>query len=80
MNFIRKYYAYTGIYVPDGIMMEPISFSEKDKHVTRYKGFYLSGWTGTYRISGERKYLNFLYQAGLGAKNSQGFGMFDVIG
>ena len=51
---------------------------EKDKYLTKYKGFFINGWKGIYQLSGERKYLDFLYQTGLGAKNSQGFGMFDV--
>ena len=39
----------------------------------------ISGWYGEYYLVGKRKYLDFLYQTGLGSKNSQGFGMFDVI-
>lgn len=78
-NFIRKYYAYTGIMVDDGIEVEVVDYSPKDKVITKYKGFYLDGWKGRYKLKGKRKYLNFLYQVGLGAKNAQGFGMFKVI-
>lgn len=78
-NFKRKYNAYTGILPEKGIEIETISFREKDKFVTNYKGFYISGWYGIYKLKGERKYLDFLYQTGLGDRNSQGFGMFDVV-
>lgn len=47
--------------------------------MTKYKGFYISGWLGEYELSGEAKYLDFLYQTGLGSKNAQGFGLFDVV-
>ena len=78
-NFFRKYQAYYGV--------EPISMLEIQKEgdkipkkfVTRYQGSYITAWYGTYELSGKRKYLDFLYQTGLGSKNSQGFGMFEIL-
>ncbi|MBQ8166545.1 MAG: CRISPR-associated endoribonuclease Cas6, partial [Lachnospiraceae bacterium] len=60
------------------VRLEPIKVTQKDKYVTKYKGIYVSGWKGIYQLSGEAKYLDFLYQTGLGAKNAQGFGMFEI--
>ena len=77
-NFARKYKAYTGVEPEEPIVMEAGAFDERDKCVTKYKGFYICGWKGSYILRGQRKYLDFLYQAGLGDRNSQGFGMFDV--
>lgn len=77
-NFYRKYQACYGVEPESGIGIEPVRVSRRDKYVTRYKNFYISGWLGRYRLSGERKYLDFLYQTGLGSRNSQGFGMFDM--
>ena len=78
-NFVRKYYAYAGIEVTEGIEIYPIRVTKKDKYVTKYKGYYITGWLGVYRLKGPRKYLDFLYQTGLGSKNAQGFGMFEII-
>lgn len=78
-NFFRKYYAYYGVMPVSEIHLEPVHIREKDKFVTRYKQNYITGWYGTYRLSGHRKYLDFLYQVGLGGKNSQGFGMFQLL-
>lgn len=78
-NFKRKYRAYTGIEAENSISIEPVNVGEKDKFVTNYKGFYISGWYGIYKLKGERKYLDFLYQTGIGDRNSQGFGMFDIV-
>ena len=47
--------------------------------VTRYQGILIIAWYGTYRLSGECKYLDFLYQIGLGAKNAKGFGMLEIL-
>ena len=76
-NFIRKYTACYGIPPDSGIKIEPVNVRRRDKYVTKYKEFYLSGWLGEYQLTGERKYLDFLYQTGLGSRNAQGFGMFE---
>ena len=78
-NFVRKYSAYYGVMPTSSIHLQPVLITEKDKFVTRYKQSYITGWYGTYRITGKRKYLDFLYQVGLGGKNSQGFGMFQLL-
>jgi len=44
-----------------------------------YKNFLIKGWMGTFRLQGLKKALKLAYDAGLGSKNSQGFGMFEVI-
>lgn len=49
------------------------------KMVTKYQGHYIIAWYGEYILSGKRKYLDFLYQVGIGAKNSQGFGMIEML-
>ena len=78
-NFIRKYMACYGVLPQNGIWLKPVKVDSRNKYVTKYKNFYISGWMGEYYLNGERKYLDFLYQTGLGGKNSQGFGMFDII-
>lgn len=78
-NFYRKYQAYYGVTPCSSIKLELSSDQTVRKMVTRYKNSYITAWYGTYRLSGERKYLDFLYQTGLGSKNSQGFGMFELL-
>lgn len=78
-NFYRKYFAYYGVYPESPLYLEPVSVEKKDKVVTTFKGTYITGYKGKYIIRGERKYLDFVYQVGLGSKNSQGFGMFGFV-
>ena len=77
-NFVRKYRACYGVSPESGIWIMPLKVGRRDKYVTKYKGFYLSGWLGEYQLMGPRKNLDFLYQTGLGCRNSQGFGMFEI--
>lgn len=78
-NFYRKYQAYYGVNPCSSIKLELSTEQPVRKMVTRYKNSYITAWYGTYHLSGERKYLDFLYQTGLGSKNSQGFGMFELL-
>lgn len=78
-NFVRKYSACYGKAPESGVAIEPHHITDRDKFVTSYKGFYISGWMGTYYLYGARKHLDFLFQSGLGTRNSQGFGMFNIL-
>ena len=48
------------------------------KRVTTFKGIYITGYTGRFRLEAEPETMAFLYCTGLGARNSQGFGMFSI--
>lgn len=44
-----------------------------------FKDTVIKGWKGHFRLSGEPEFLQFALDAGLGSRNSQGFGMTEVI-
>lgn len=78
-NFVRKYTAAYGQTPHSGICLKLERCTDKDKCLTKYKNYYIEAWRGVYSLNGNPDYLTFLYNVGLGAKNSQGFGMFGVI-
>ena len=86
-NFVRKYYAFYGKNPISKIVIKTKSVGMRDKYITLYKkaekpnqkDIYITGWRGEYELSGLPEYLNFLYYCGLGARNSDGFGMFEII-
>ncbi len=49
------------------------------KQVTMFKSTRITAWGGRFCLMGKPEELNFLYHTGLGAKNSQGFGMFKPL-
>lgn len=77
-NFRRKYLALRGEY-PDEIQLEALSVGQRDKAVTSYKGTWITGWKGEYRLKGKPEHLTFLYDCGLGQRNAAGFGLFEVM-
>ena len=73
-NASRKYESITGQKAPE-ILLRPLG--EFQKTVTRYKGCYITGHTGSFKIRTELPFAEFLYNAGLGEKNAQGFGFVE---
>jgi CRISPR-associated endoribonuclease Cas6 len=76
------YHKLESIYDFDGcpkVAIETISCTGRDKYVTTFKGTKITAWNGRFILRGEPFLLQFLYNTGLGAKNSQGFGMFKLL-
>ena len=64
----------------DNLAMDitPVKVRASDEKIVSYKGFIIKGWMGRYRIKGNEEVISLAYDTGLGAKNSQGFGMFEI--
>lgn len=65
---------------PNGLSfsIEPIGVSKRDEKIIDYKGTVIKSWMGRYRLSGSLELMKLAYDTGLGAKNSQGFGCFEI--
>ncbi len=61
-----------------GAWVRPYKVRSGDQRVLRFKGFVIKGWTGLYEMKMPEPYFRLAYDAGLGAKNSQGLGMVGV--
>ena len=61
-----------------GLSITPVGTVFK-KQVTSFKDTLITAWGGHFRLKGTPDLLTTLYNVGLGAKSSQGFGMFDFV-
>jgi CRISPR-associated endoribonuclease Cas6 len=79
-NVLKKYYAFSGeIPSETEFLVTPYLFSvKKNLHHMSYKGFMIDAYNGIYTMEGSRELKQFAYDAGLGERNSQGFGMFEI--
>lgn len=68
-----------GAGVLEGSFARPLRVQPRDRKIIRYKGFVVQAWTGVYELKLPPGYLELAYDAGLGGKNSQGFGMVEVV-
>jgi len=64
----------------DGSYIKPIRVdSKRNFHILKFKDTVIHGWSGHYELNLPDPYLSIAYDAGLGAKNSQGMGMWDIV-
>jgi CRISPR-associated endoribonuclease Cas6 len=77
-NLKKKYELITG----DTIKEFPISITpiKTKKVLLKYENFPIEAYEGTFKIKTDPDMFKIVYDAGLGAKNSQGFGMMEVVG
>jgi CRISPR-associated endoribonuclease Cas6 len=60
------------------IRIQPLGVSQRHRRLEQYKGTWIEAWAGRFRLEGPEQMLWLALHAGLGAKNSQGFGCIDV--
>lgn len=78
-NAKRKFAGFFGDDEDFKLAITPCSGKRYIKRATRFKDTFITAWHGEFELTGSIKSLNFLYNTGLGSKNSQGFGMFEIV-
>jgi CRISPR-associated endoribonuclease Cas6 len=84
-NLKKKWEAAFGTACNDDIKLKPLFSTNENERIQYFgtgkngkKPTVVKGWQGKYKLMGNPLLLQFAYDAGLGDRNSQGFGMFDV--
>jgi len=79
-NLIKKYTLINGL-SPDNAEFYIVSLgvNKNDEKILIYKETVIHGWMGRYELIGNPELIQTGYDAGLGSKNSQGFGCFEII-
>lgn len=79
-NLIKKYGAINGREPKDCSFSISVTGTRQPREsVLIYKETVIKGWSGEFIIDGSEELLQIAYDAGLGSKNSQGFGCIDAI-
>jgi len=77
-NLRKKYEAFFGKPArARKLKMEPIK--RPVEKIVKYRETVIKGWMGRFVLKGNRKLLKLGYECGIGSKNSQGFGMVEVV-
>lgn len=78
-NARRKWRSMNGSDKGFSLKVSPAYGCRYVRRMTRFKSTFITAWHGEFILEGNPQTLDFLYQTGLGSKNSQGFGLFEVI-
>lgn len=76
-NLCHKFEAVSG---KDADTVHVSQCGEFKKVVTKYKNYYITGYTGSFNVNTTIRMAEFIYNTGLGEKNSQGLGFVKVLG
>ncbi|NOZ64035.1 MAG: CRISPR-associated endoribonuclease Cas6 [Caldiserica bacterium] len=81
-NLEKKYCLVYGEKPASGLEFRITPYNIKPFHekVIIYKETVIKGWMGIYEIVGDPRLIQLSYDAGLGARNSQGFGCWEIWG
>ena len=77
-NARRKYVGVFGTDEGFSLRITPVEGGRFIKRATRFKTTLITAWHGRFVLEAPPRVLELLYETGLGSKNSQGFGMFEI--
>lgn len=78
-NLQRKWRVLSGSEVStEGAYVKPYRVSTRNQHIALYRGTVIKGWSGLYEVYLPEPLFRMALDAGLGSKNSQGFGCVTV--
>lgn len=84
-NIFKKYVSFYDRKPASGnFALSPVRVNKKSEKIIKYTPgeappTIIKGWMGVYKLEGNPELIRFSYDVGLGAKNSQGFGMFEIV-
>jgi len=84
-NLIKKYQAFYDNSAPaTDFEISPLGVTKNAEKIIKYKPkdasyTLIKGWMGHYQLQGSPELISLAYDSGLGSKNPQGFGMFEIM-
>lgn len=78
-NLIKKYELIYGKAYKGKLEIAPVKVKKNYKKKIVFKGTLIEAWEGYYKINGEEEIVRIALEAGLGSKNSAGFGMVEKV-
>lgn len=76
LNAKKKHFILHRRKIRSEITLKPLKVKEV---ILKYKDTVVKGWVGSFLLKGPKSLIRTVYDTGLGSKNPQGFGMFEVL-
>lgn len=78
-NLNKKWEALYKKVASNNFSIKPLFHTNKNEKIRYFKDTVIRGWTGLFEVNGDTDLLQFALDAGLGDRNSQGYGMVEVV-
>lgn len=78
-NLVKKASIIAGKKITGKVEVKPLHEKSCREVICMFKGTVIRAWEGFFRVSGDFPLIEAMYEAGLGSKNSSGFGMVEVV-
>lgn len=80
-NALKKYEAIYGQVQSSNktLSLSPLDRERIKPGTSRFKSTVIKGWSGDFVLEGDLELIQLTYDAGLGAKNSNGYGLYEII-
>ncbi|MBD3184934.1 CRISPR-associated endoribonuclease Cas6 [Candidatus Poribacteria bacterium] len=80
-NLKKKYAVITGTEPDESytLTINPLKVDKRSEKILKYKGTVIKAWRGVYSLQGNPALIKVGHEAGIGSKNSQGFGCFKFL-
>ncbi len=78
-NLVKKYELVYSKSYREELEIEPVKVVEGYRKKILYRGTLIEAWEGYFKLRGDAEIIRLALEAGLGAKNSQGFGMVERV-
>lgn len=63
----------------EGVHIRPLKVSKRDLRIMKYRDTVIKAWNRIYKLDLPEPFFLLAYDAGLGSKNPQGFGMVEAF-
>ena len=78
-NNLKKKYKIINDSDFQGVLQIKPLFKGNRERIILFKSFVIKAWDGIYQLTGSPELIQVAYDTGLGSKNSQGFGMWELL-
>jgi CRISPR-associated endoribonuclease Cas6 len=78
-NLRKKWTALFKKDCPYNLRITPVNIRFNRERKRSFKGTVIKGWTGHFYLEGDRELMQFAFDAGLGSRNSAGWGMIELV-
>ncbi len=78
-NLLKKFEIVYGRSYEGELEVESVKVVESHRKKVVYRGTLIEAWEGYYRLRGSEEMIRLALEAGLGVRNSQGFGMVERV-